>query len=233
MVATSPTDFFAFDDIRNKLILLIQAFRDAVKRVVNSENEQFNADLDTFQNNLVAIIKRGTIGEELEILFNSFDIVGDTPENQYILSIQLFDFGDDDVPTTQSEKQSLNRATINTAVQVNSLALSFENATQIEFSNTEELQDVVDQLNDQFQKVIDKGLDIDTRTSLLNLKTLAFSFFSQLDLKTIIDIETNIIPSTVLAYQYYKDSTRSDEIVELNKIQNTGFIEGALRIIST
>ncbi len=233
MTTQSPTDFLAFDDVRNKLLLLSQAFKDAVRRVVNADNEQFNTDLDSFEANIVEIIKCGTIGEALEILFNSFDLVGQTALDQFILSTQLFDFGDDDTITVLSPKQSLNKQAINASVQIDSLALAFSNATRIEFSNESELSGIIDQLNDQYNKVIQDNIDSDTRISLLDLKTVAFSFFSQLDLKSLIDIETSTIPSTVLAYQYYKDSARSDEIVSLNNIQNTGFIEGPLKIVST
>jgi len=232
MATQTPTNFLAFDDVRTKLFQFTDALREAVKRVVNVDNEDLNADIDTFESNISQIIIGGTIGQSLQTLFNSFDIVGDTARNQYVLSTQLFDFGDDDTVIEAAEKQALNKKTLNTAIQIDALALGFANAVRIEYSNQEELNEVIVQLDDQYEKVITENLDSETRISLLDLKTNAFKFFSQLDLNSILTVETTTIPSTVLAYQYYKDSTRSDEIVGLNDIQNTGFIEGSTKIVS-
>lgn len=233
MALINIIDYLAFESARNKLLSLSQAFRDAIIRVVNSENAEFNADLESFESNINTIILNGTIGEALQTLFNSYELVGNTANDQYILSKEMFDFGDTDTQTNLSPKQATNNTAINNGVQINALAQGYNNAVQINFGNEEELEERISELDAQYKKLIERELDQDTRVSLLNIRTLSNTYFSTLDLKSIIEIETKTIPSTVLSYKYYKDSTQADQIISLNKIQNTGFVEGTIKILST
>ena len=55
-------------------------------------------------------------------------------------------------------------------------------------------------------------------------------FFSTLELKDLTTYTTNLMPSSVLAYSLYGDSSKNSEIIDLNSISNTGFVEGSQTI---
>ncbi len=225
-------DAYSLTQLVDQLNRLVQAFRDAVIRVVNAENSEFNDALDKFEDNIITIIQNGTLGDELNTLFTSYLIVGETALDQYNLSKELFTFSDTDTPNSLSTNEVNNSNTVRDSVQIFSLASAFDTAAQIEYGNTSELDSVITELNNQYEKVVDQNIDADTKLSLLELKTNTFSFFSDLELSSIIDIETTLLPSSVIAYKYYEDSSRASEIINLNNILNTGFVEGDIKIVS-
>jgi len=228
-------NYFAFQSAQTKLENLSIAFRDAIKRVVNVENAQFNAVINKFDSSINSIIINNTIGEEISALFVEFNKVSDSPNDQYLLFKEMFDFGDTDTTALVTQVQLQNNRSINLTVKIQALAYAYVSACEIEYGNQQELDSNIKDLELQYQSIItgELELDSDTRIALINQRTRAFQFFGSLDLSAIIETETKMVPSTVLAYRLYEDSTRSDEIVTLNRIQDTGYIEGTINILST
>jgi len=225
-------DAFVLEQLVNQLNRLIEAFRQAVTRVVNADNAEFNDSLENFEDNIIQILNAGTLGDSLNTLFTDYLIVGNTSLDQYLLSRELFTFGDNDTPNQLSLQEIENTKTVNNAVQIYSLSSAFDSASQIEFGNEQDLETIKMELSDQFEKLVKTDIDDDTRVSLLDMKTSTFDFFSNLDLKSIVTVNTTQLPSTVLSYRYYGTSTRADEIIQLNNILNTGFVEGDIEIVS-
>jgi prophage DNA circulation protein len=58
-------------------------------------------------------------------------------------------------------------------------------------------------------------------------------FFEQerLIVNKILEVETNTIPATVLAFQYYGDTSTYDEILSLNQIFNPAKVSGTVKIV--
>lgn len=227
-----PNDFLAFESASRKLESLVDAFRGAVKRVVNEDSSEFSATLDDFESNIPTILLTDTLGTELESLFINFEDVAANSRDQYLLAVELFDFGDDDTQTNNTPIQASNNEVINSAVQINSLSLAYNSAVLIEYVSEQDLDEVKDTLDTQYQKDIAFDVNSDTRVSLLQIRTDSNRFFSQLDLKSVVDIETTQIPSTVLSYQYNGTSSDADSIITLNEEINTGFIEGTVKVLS-
>jgi len=106
-------------------------------------------------------------------------------------------------------------------------------AAWIEFTNFSELSKVIDELDAEYEVVInDPLLGNDANKSMVTIKTQCMQFFSSLNLKALSTINTSIVSSRLLAYRLYKDSTQADDIIKLNKINNTGFLEGDITITS-
>lgn len=229
----SSIDFIVFKETREKIENLSALLKESVKRVVNDENEEFKSKVDSFESNINTIILGGTLGESLSELFDAYNLVGSTSNDKYLLAVEVFGFGDDDTTLSTNKKLILNKFVINSSANINALALAYDNAVQIEYGNQDELDQVKDVLDTQYQKLIQLEVDEDTRLSLLNIRTLGNRFFSSLNLRDVIEFETTVIPSTVLSYKLYKDSSHSDQIVKLNKTQNTGFIEGVIKVLSS
>ena len=139
----SSATFLSFQSLVGDLNRVSQSFEDAIIRVVNDENEQFNDDLRKFINNTGLIITTNEIGAAINELFTSYEIVGATPEDQFKLSQELFDFGEDNGPVINTPTENNNTFTVDIAMQMDALALAYNSATQITYGNTDELQSTI------------------------------------------------------------------------------------------
>lgn len=225
-------DSYSFTRLIDQLRRLVDTFEMAIKRVVNEQNEDFNALLQYFDSNIVTILNNGNLGSELNNLFTAYLIVADNPNDQYKLLKALFNFDDNNTANDLSKNESNNFNTIKNSIQIFSLAGAFESASKISYGNENDLNTIKKELNSQYEKLIIKDIDQNTRVSLLDIKTNTFKLFSELDLSEVVMINTKTVPSSVLAYRYYKDSSRSNEIINLNNSLNTGFIDGDIKVVS-
>ena len=152
---------------------------------------------------------------------------------------QIFNFGADDtviIPSTAGLQQRKNNNDIlNASTNTLALAISYQSAASIEFGNVNELNTQEQILEDQYQFIVDNpGLDDETLQAITNTRTETQSFFNdqRLTVSQIVDARTNTLPATVIAYQYYKDSTRGQEIINLNDEPNVSFLQGAIKVLS-
>jgi prophage DNA circulation protein len=212
--------------IQRLLMLLFATMETNIVRVVNKSSSEFNAQVDNFKNNIFDIVNKNLIGENLSTLFAAYNDITDSANDLYALNFLLFNFRGEDatVNTAQEVTDALTVAQI--TIRLMALAYAYEAATKITYNNALELNDNMQQLEAEYDSILENTLDSKTRISILDLKTNAMTYFSSLDLKEIININTPMIPSTVLAYRYYKNSTRSNDIVALNYAYNTSFVVG-------
>jgi len=219
--------------IAGQTLLLLDDILGSVSRVVNVQNSDLNAEIEDLTDTLISAIAENTINQSLNDIFNVLDLVADTARDRYLVARELFGFGDDqtDIVTNQALMDSTD--TINAGSQVFSCALAYDNAIAIDFGNQEELDEVIGQLDEQFNSLVNGGLiDSDTRLSLIKLRTDAMKFFGTLDLRSVFDFSTTLVPSTVLAYRLYGSTELSDQLVALNQAHNTAFIEGDIKVLS-
>ena len=226
-------DGIAFESAQKKLNELAELFLQSVKRVVNFENSDFNSSIESFVESIPSIIINNEISEALEPVYEAYDIVADNAKDQYLLYVELFRFGENDSISSLSQRQITNNTQINNYVNNMSLCYAYQSASQIDYSNQDELEEIIKTLDNQYQYVLGLDIDSNTRASLIEIRTATNSYFSQLELRDIVTINTKQTTSTLLSYLYYKDSSFSDQIIALNSLQNTGFIEGDLKILST
>jgi len=216
-----------------RLNLLFLTMQNAVLSVVNENNNEFDDEVNKFRDNIATIVLENTIGENLESLFNSYDLVGKTAQDRFLMDKELFQFGTEETMINSNEDLTISLNTLDINIRINALALAYDNSTNVEYGNTDELEVVISDLEAEYDSILENDIDSDTRIALLDLKTRAIGFLSNLELKDVVEINTFPIPSTVLSYQYYKDSFFADNIISLNNINNTGFIEGTIKILST
>ena len=206
----------------------------SVRRVVNLENSELNEEVENIRENLIPIISDNELNTAFSSMFNVLDLVGSTARDRYLISRELFGFGLDktEISTNEALKGSID--IIDTGARLYNMALAYDNAVGIEFSNQEDLDEIIEQLNTEFQSLLNSGLlDSDTRLALSNLRTTSMKFFATLQLRSIFDFTTTLVPSTVLSHRLYGTSSLSDTIVSLNKAYNTAFIQGDIKVLTT
>lgn len=179
------------------------------------------------------------LGNQTMNLFKETDNVVTAPEDKLTVYTKFYDFNDTQsrVPPTTFERiqRQNNRDILNDSIQAGALVQSYRAATQIEFTNVRELDQVQDTLETQYQKLANKdSLSDDVKLGLQDLRNDSRLFFEQekLNVNQIDTIETFLQPLTVLTYQYYGDIDNVEKLVELNDVKNPSFVEGQIAILT-
>lgn len=211
--------------------LLIDTMRKAIVKIENENNSDFNAIANDMNSRMFSIVADNELNDELEGLFTAYNKVGRDFKSKYLLNVELFSFGNSIANIESSKLATELIKSINLVIQTMNLSYAYENAVNIAYLNKVELDGVVQRLDAEFSVVSDNSLiDSDSRLAILEIKTAVMRFFSTLELKGLTTYTTGLIPSTVLAYSLYADSVKNAEIIDLNGISSTGFVEGSQTI---
>lgn len=176
---------------------------------------------------------------ELDGLFADLSNLFETPGAAFIALQSLFGFGAGDAPivpnTVAKAERKQNRDLIQATIRVKSLSHAYLSATEAEYSTTEDLDLAQDTLEDQYVDAIENQLL--SNESLEELDRLRVRAQKTLDVvrvntRTIITVETRLIPLSVLVYSYYGSTELTEIIADLNNIKQNAFVEGELRILT-
>lgn len=200
----------------------------------------FNAKVVDYNSNINSLITEPT---ELAAVMSSvfLDIPGlyTEPKEQVTVLSQFFVFGDDDEPINQTTagriERKRNQDIINDSVKGFSLTQSYVSAAQINFSTVEEIEDTANILETGFQSVKSAGaLSTETLGNLEDLRTITQRLFDEqkLTANQIINVNTQKLPSRVIAYQYYGESDLGNNIALLNNSINVSGISGDIDILT-
>jgi hypothetical protein len=221
-------------ELKERFEFLIDSMESAIKRVVNDNNSDFSKKADEVRDDIVTIISNNTIGESIAELFDVYNLVGETARIRYLLSKELFSLVSDKTLIESNVDLKEAISIFDLTVQINNIFLAYLNAIDISFSNLQDLNAVIEDLEAECNKIIiDADLDSNARVSLVDTRTGSMSIFSSLDLKSLTTFNTAITSSRALSYRLYGTTENSDQIVDLNKANNTAFIEGDVTILST
>lgn len=213
--------------LADRVNLLIDTMRRAIVKIENENNSDFNAIANDMNERMFSIVAKNELNDELDGLFAAYNKVGKDFKSKYLLNVELFGFGSSitNIQSSETDTELLN--TIGLVIQAINLSYAYDNAVNIAYQNKVELDRVIQQLDGEYAAVSSSPLiDSDSRLSMLEIKTAVMRFFSTLELKDLTTYTTNLIPSSVLSYSLYGDSSKNSEIIDLNSIPNTGFVEG-------
>jgi prophage DNA circulation protein len=154
--------------------------------------------------------------------------------------VSLFGFGDDDIDlvfpnTAQSIERQNNRDVLNNNMRTMALTFAYLNASQIEFTTTDELSEVENQLEVQYQKLfVSDTLPAEVLEALTTQRSRVQEFFDEEEpnLRSTITVRTNPISARRLSFKYYGDSGLGQDIVDLNNAPEPVFLEGDVDIFS-
>ena len=204
------------------------------------EINAFSYQVQQFQGNITSLITSP------QTLYDSIQTLFDTMGNIYpsvivaVDSLQkFFTFGDSDATVTQDTVQRIervnNRSMINDAIQSLALIDAYFNAAQIDYNTVVDVEVMADALDSQYQKLIASNvLNSTMKDSLTDIRTSMQEFFDQqkLTAQQVITVNTNRTSSSLLAFQYYGDSSKSLDILKLNNIVDPASIEGDIKIFT-
>jgi len=206
---------------------------------VTSESSSYGADLTSFidETNLLIEQPSALLGN-IKGTLGAFGDLGRTAQDKFDLLAGLFNFGDDDVaitPTTQAKiERKQNRDILNAYVQTNVLSQSYNIVTSLTFNTEDEIKTIEATLEAQYEKVISSSvLSNDTITSLKNLRVQVRDYFDQQSVSAfkVSEVSTYPIPMTILAYQYYGDTEKTQQLIDLNNTLDPSFVEGTVKIL--
>lgn len=212
--------------------LLISDMRLAIVKIQNENNSDFNAIANDLHNRMFSIVANNEIVAELALLFEAYNKVGKDFNSKYLLNVQLFGFGDSITEIASSQVITELLGTIGLVIQSMNLSYAYDNAVRATYANKADLDKVARELEAAYYSVSENPLiDSESRLAMLETKTAVMRFFSTLELKALTTYIAPNMPSSVLAYSLYKDSSKNAEIIDLNAISNTGFVEGRQTIV--
>jgi prophage DNA circulation protein len=232
-----------FTSAQQKLAGITSAFQLTSDTSLKVEDEisDFTSNLDSFfDNSNTNIFDPVNLALDLINVFTSFEVLGSTAKNQFDILEGLFDFGKNDEPvletTVQRIERSTNQKTLNSAMQIGSLAQAYNVVTQLTFDTEDDINIVQQKLDDQFEDVVNTSNSSDnTIAALKELRVEVRKFLEQelVNVFRISQIFTQEISSTILTYQYYGSVDNTQKIINLNSSVDPTFFQGNVDILTT
>lgn len=200
----------------------------------------FRQSVDNFAGSIGNLIQvPADLATSVRGLFEDLNNLYDTPETLLGAFKLLFPFGEDD-PVVQTTtvgrvQRKQNRDLVRANLRVQALSYSYLNAAEVEYASTDDLELVQDSLETQYLDA--RNNQLLSNESMEELDRLRVQAQKALDVarvntRSIITIETPLIPLSVLVYSYYGSTELVEAIADLNNINQNAFVEGDVRILT-
>ena len=201
------------------------------RKIGGTLDDLFSISEDILSNPFKLVSSAEKLSEGISDLVGGLSILGGAEEN-YLAFNGLFDQGDDIVTSDlTAEKVDIQKNTniINITIQLYALVYCYKNSSEINFLTYDKLNEKIRELEAQYQKLY-PSLSGDLKSSLDELRSYIYRYFSELELYNIIEVEAHGESLNVFLYRYYGNLDFYDQIKELNNIKNPAFIEGTMEI---
>jgi prophage DNA circulation protein len=118
-------------------------------------------------------------------------------------------------------------------VKLNAFTIQNQAAALKDYTNVEQIVSIKDTLNTSFYN-LPQDIIPDAYDTVLNARSETRKVLDDktLTLPKIINVQVNQQPVSAIAYKYYGDLSRVDQIVALNNIKNPSSVSGNLKILS-
>jgi len=203
--------------------------------------DEFNSDISNFGNEVNSLIQKPQeLADSITNLSSGMNDLYSTAEQQLIAWEGFFDFGEDDIASTNETaglaQRNKNNNTINNSMQTQALSYSYLAASQSEYKTVEDLEEEEVRLEKQYSKILDSDATISTnlREQISAMRENASSFFNQqrITLNRIIEVTTPELPARVISFQYYNDSSNGEDIAKINNNANVSFLSGKIKVFT-
>ena len=152
---------------------------------------------------------------------------------------KLFDYGSDVVEFDYSSRAITtiknNNAQFRNFSNGNALTGAYKAAIQIENSTVEGIDTISTRLDAQYEIVItDPDLTVAAKNAIMDARVAVIDYLNVLRLTAaeVVDVYVQVQPARLVSFSYYNDSTRADEIIELNGQPDLSFVSGDIQILS-
>lgn len=270
----------ALDNLNNISVAINSA--STLANPISNLVADFTKVITTFTNSIGNLVQSpANLSSSINALFESLNNLYDTPDETFRVLKDLFTFGDDDpviatvaptnanntnpiaVPKTAGlTERKRNRDLLRANMRTQSLSYAYLNAVQVDFSNTDDLDLVQEELENQYANIRDNqtisgrslsgqlisGESRSTADQLVNDQLLSNESLELLDrirvqaqktfdnvrvsTQSIITVETPLRPLSVIVFSYYGSNDLVETIADLNNINQNAFVEGEIRILT-
>lgn len=248
-------------DIGSRILLGIRTKADAVQDLINkgtdfvnntvkpatepinklaTRTDSFARSINTFSTSIASLVSNPTnLGLAISDVIYGVANLFDNTKTIYQAVLDLFPFGALDVPfefdTYLDRQLQGNRDVFNVNVQGQALAYAYQAACEQDYLSTDEIDAAKAQLQVCMDQVEDNGLLTDDMLDqLMDIKITANQL---LDIKrqnsyNVVSYVTPMTSASLLAYAHYGSSDLSDEVMSLNGLTESTFIEGEILLFS-
>ena len=231
-----------FQDGIDKLNEFIDTVRTATDPIalVADKVDAFNKEVSDFTTNISSLVNNPTdLSESIGNILSTMGALYATPEATLDAFKGLFDYGDGDTVINQTTssliERELNRDTLNSTVQAQALGFAYLNAAERVYTSVEEVNQISQDLETQYQKILVSGvLDSDVVEALTEMRISVSEFFDdqRISAPQVFTVNTPLTSARLLAYQYYGVSTLGDTIALLNNADDPTCLEGDVKILT-
>ncbi len=221
-------------------------------QVTSTKINNFNSQLGKLSANVANLVRSPQeLAQSIDNLFLTTAGMYATIGSSFAVMSSFFGFGDDDNPidtdTQINIERKKNRELLNNSMNAYALSNAYTLASQLEFETIEEQELVANDLQLQYFDTVEGerlttlagateviGLSTDTLSLLTDQRITVQKLFDddRVSLGQIITVFTHDTSSRLLAYQYYGESSKGEEIAILNGFSDSSFIFGDVKIIT-
>ena len=198
-------------------------FSSSINEIINSANKLVNSPKVLFSNLKVAFDNLGVAYNSSKDLFNVCKNLFGIDEKDRV------QIGNSIVSQDIRNNQNL----INQAVRTNALTLAYQTAVDIDYSNTQEINDVIASLENGFC-LIDLSIDREIIDLLHSLRYNAINELNQLRLSVpnVVEYEVkNPTPLINIIFNLYGNDDNKDTIIAINNFQDTSSVVGNIKVL--
>lgn len=209
--------------------------------VAAAELDKFAYQVSEFAANVVDLVSAPQqFADSITGMMNTVKGLSTSATGIFDTFSQMFDFGENDasinLTTPSLIERKKNDDTVNAATQALALAYAYLSSSEIAFANTDEIGSVEGITDAQYQKLANSPLvDVSVIEALTDLREASQAFFSeQRDLRPrVVTINTNATSTRLLAFSNYGSSELGPNLARLNRLNQSAYVEGDVKILSS
>jgi len=217
--------------------------RDAVSvvPVVTSKINQFNASINSYQADVVALVQAPQLlADSLIDVVQSTRGLYNTVDSALDVYLDMFGFGDNLDLVTGNTYSRIQRRT-NQNLMVNGmkaayLVNAYQAAAVKEYATVDDIDGVKATLESQYDSLIDGEISGDLRDAIMKVRTLTNAFLNaeRVNARRLLAVRTAQRPVRALCFAYYgaDDDAVTDSIAALNNTADISFISGNIQVLS-
>lgn len=230
-----------FQSASNTLTQSARKMQQLAQKVQGSSStfSDFTSSINTVISSANALVQApSTLATNLGFAFDNLASAYSSSEDLFSSIKGFFGFNerDQDVIGSSTRSQAIrnNQDQINNFISASVISIAYEAAVNIEYTNNEELNLVIDDLEDGFSQ-LPANLDSDILNLIHEQRIEATQIFSdlQISLPNVNDyVILNPLPLNTLIYNLYGSLELKDTIKELNAFRDTSQISGTIKILT-
>jgi len=224
---------------------------DTIKKVANKVNQvasaingagdslgDFSTSINEIVNSSINLVKSPKVlAQNVKTAFDNLSVAYTSSKDLFKVCRNLFDINEKDRNQIGNSQNSIdirnNQDLIHQLIKINALTLAYETSANIDYSNTQELNQVIADLEFGFSQI---G-SISDRSIIDDLQALryeAINYLNELAVSVPNVVDYEVIASTPLTkilFNLYGNDDNKDIIISLNNINDTSSITGTIKVL--